>query len=93
MEKAIAGLSEFNLSADEGLEIFYGRKDEIGLIAEATHNMCTHLRAAIEDIGRILSEIADGNLSVDINAQPQWLHSARGYWSGMQYLRLFLQPL
>ena len=67
VEKAIADLSEFNLSADEGLEIFYGRADEIGLIAEAAHNVCSHLRAAIEDIGRILSEIADGNLTVDVH--------------------------
>ncbi len=87
VEKAIAGLSEFNLSADEGLEIFYGRKDEIGLIAEATHNMCTHLRAAIEDIGRILSEIADGNLSVDIRKNESY------YIGGLNMLTGSLQAI
>ncbi len=66
VEYAISDLSELNLSADKGLEVFYGRKDEIGMIANATHNVCKHLKAAIEDMGRILSEIADGNLTVDV---------------------------
>ncbi len=66
VENAISNLSEFNLSADKGLEPFYKRNDEIGMIAKATHNVCSHLKAAIEDIERILSEIADGNLTVDV---------------------------
>lgn len=66
VEKAISQLSEFNLEADKGLEPFYDRKDEIGMIAKAAHNVCSHLKAAIGDIGRILSEIADGNLTVDV---------------------------
>lgn len=66
VENAISNLSELNLSADNGLEIFYTRKDEIGMIANATHNVCKHLKAAIEDMERILSEIADGNLTVDV---------------------------
>ncbi|MCI8891245.1 MAG: methyl-accepting chemotaxis protein [Eubacterium sp.] len=72
VENAIARLSEFDLSADDGLERFYGRKDEIGLIAEATHNVCSHLKAAMEDIARILSEIADGNLSVDVEKNERY---------------------
>lgn len=66
VENAISELSKFNLTADTGLESFYGRKDEIGMIADATHNVCRHLKAAFEDIERILSEIADGNLTVDV---------------------------
>ncbi len=66
VEHAISRLSAFDLQADQGLEQFYGRKDEIGLIAKATHNVCSHLNAAMQDIERILSEIADGNLSVDV---------------------------
>lgn len=87
VEKAIAELSEFNLSADEGLEIFYGRADEIGLIAEAAHNVCSHLRAAIEDIGRILSEIADGNLTVDVHKNEAY------YIGGLRMLTGSLQAI
>lgn len=36
VENAFARLSGFDSSADDGLERFYGRKDEIGLIAEAS---------------------------------------------------------
>lgn len=72
VEKAISDLSEFNLSADKGLERFYGRNDEIGMIAKVTHNVCSHLNAAIEDIGRILSEIADGNLTVDVEKNEKY---------------------
>lgn len=66
VEKAISRLSEFDLEADKGLEPFYDRNDEIGMIAKAAHNVCSHLKAAIGDIERILSEIADGNLTVDV---------------------------
>lgn len=66
VENAISELSKFNLAADKGLEPFYGRKDEVGMIADATHNVCSHLSVAFEDIERILSEIANGNLTVDV---------------------------
>ncbi len=66
VEKAISRFSEFDLEADKGLEPFYDRNDEIGMIAKAAHNVCSHLKAAIGDIERILSEIADGNLTVDV---------------------------
>ncbi|NDO47589.1 methyl-accepting chemotaxis protein [Clostridium sp. MD294] len=66
VENAIASLGKFDLSADEGLEKFYDRKDEIGMIANATHDVCHHLAKSVEDIGRILGEMADGNLTVDV---------------------------
>lgn len=87
VERAISELSEFNLSADKGLERFYGRKDEVGLIAEATHNVCSHLKAAIEDIERILSEIADGNLSVDVGKNEGY------YIGGLRMLTVSLQAI
>ncbi len=87
VERAISELSEFNLSADKGLERFYGRKDEVGLIAEATHNVCSHLKAAIEDIERILSEIADGNLSVDVEKNEGY------YIGGLRMLTVSLQAI
>ena len=87
VERAISELSEFNLAADKGLERFYGRKDEVGLIAEATHNVCSHLKAAIEDIERILSEIADGNLSVDVEKNEGY------YIGGLRMLTVSLQAI
>ncbi len=44
------GERNLDLSADRELEPFYGRTDEIGLIAQTTHNMCVCLRKTIEDI-------------------------------------------
>lgn len=87
VEHAIADLSKFNLAADKGLERFYGRKDEIGMIAEATHNVCCHLKTAIEDIERILSNIADGNLSVDVKKNEQY------YIGGLKMLNSSLQAI
>ncbi len=72
VENAISSLSEFDLYADKELEKFYGRKDEIGLIAEAAHNVCSHLRTVLEDIERILNEIADGNLTVDVEINERY---------------------
>lgn len=66
MENAIGHLGNLDLSADRELEGFYGRSDEIGMIAETVHNVCGCLRKTIEDVGRILREMADGNLAVDV---------------------------
>ena len=66
MERAIRRLGDLELSADHELEPFYGRKDEIGMIAQTTHHLCDCLRKTIDDIGRILGEMADGNIAVDV---------------------------
>ncbi|MCI8649627.1 MAG: methyl-accepting chemotaxis protein [Anaerotruncus sp.] len=66
VERAIGHLGNLDLSADRELEPFYGRTDEIGLIAQTTHNVCDCLRRTIDDIGRILGEMADGNIAVDV---------------------------
>lgn len=66
MEHAIRRLGNLELSADKGLEAFYGRKDEIGMIAQTIHHVCDCLRKTIDDIGRILGEMADGNIAVDV---------------------------
>ena len=67
VEKAIRHLGELNLSADRELEAFYGRSNEIGMIAQTTHHVCSCLRQTIDDVDRILCEIAQGNLSVDVS--------------------------
>lgn len=66
MEKAIRRLGNLELSADQKLESFYGRKDEIGMIAQTIHFVCDCMRKTINDIGRILGEMADGNIAVDV---------------------------
>lgn len=66
VERAISRLGDLNLSADQELEPFYGRTDEIGMIAQTTHRVCSCMRKTIEDVGRILGEMANGNLVVDV---------------------------
>lgn len=66
MEGAIGRLGNLELSADRGLETFYGRSDEIGMIAQTIHHLCDCLRKTIDDIGRILGEMANGNIAVDV---------------------------
>ena len=66
VERAIRCLGSLSLTADQELERFYGRKDEIGMIAQTIHDVCGYLRKTVEDMGRILGEMADGNIAVDV---------------------------
>lgn len=72
VEHAIHHLGNLDLSADRKLEGFYGRKDEIGLIAQTVHDVCDCLRKTIDDIGRILGEMADGNIAVDVTQNESY---------------------
>ncbi len=72
MEKAIRRLGNLELSADDELASFYGRKDEIGMIAQTIHHVCDCLRKTIDDIGRILGEMADGNIAVDVTQNESY---------------------
>lgn len=72
VEHAIAHLGDLNLSADKDLEIFYGRSDEIGMIAQTTHHVCVCLRKTIDDVARILEEMAAGNLTVDVTKNESY---------------------
>ena len=72
MEHAIRRLGNLELSADKELEPFYGRTDEIGMIAQTIHLVCDCLRKTIEDIGRILGEMADGNIAVDVTKNESY---------------------
>lgn len=72
MEKAIRRLGNLELSADRDLKTFYDRKDEIGMIAQTIHHVCDCLRKTIEDIGRILGEMADGNIAVDVTRNESY---------------------
>ena len=47
-------------------------EDEIGMIVETTHHVCGCLRMTIEDVGRILGELTDGNLTVDVEKNGEY---------------------
>lgn len=72
LEHAIRSLGELELSADQELEPFLGRSDEIGKIAKTIHNVCGCLRKTIDDISRILGEMADGNIAVDVELNESY---------------------
>lgn len=72
VEKAIRHLGNLELSADQELESFYGRHDEVGMIAQTIHFVCDCMRKTINDIGRILGEMADGNIAVDIEQNERY---------------------
>ncbi len=72
VERAIGRLGDLNLSADQELEAFYGRSDEVGMIAQTTHRVCGCLRQTIDDVGRILGEMASGNLAVDVTKNEDY---------------------
>ena len=72
MEGAIRRLGNLELSADQELKPFYHRKDEIGMIAQTIHHVCGCLQKTIEDIGRILGEMVDGNIAVDVTQNESY---------------------
>lgn len=67
VEGAIGRLGQLELETDDGLERIYKRNDEIGNIAKTTHALCERLRLTVDDISRILGEMADGNIAVDVS--------------------------
>ncbi len=72
VERAIGRLGDLNLSADQELERFYGRSDEIGMIAQTAHRVCGSLRQTIDDVERILGEMAGGNLAVNVTENESY---------------------
>ena len=72
MERAIRRLGNLELSADEDMAAFYCRTDEVGMIAQTIHHVCECLRKTIDDIGRILGEMADGNIAVDVDRNESY---------------------
>ncbi len=72
VERAIGQLGRLELEADKELSPLYGRDDEIGSIARTTHALCERLRLTIDDIGRILGEMAGGNIAVDVEYKKSY---------------------
>ena len=65
IENAIVKLGRIELDAAADVARFTSRKDEIGSIARAVDTLCVNLKGAVDDIRRVLGEIAAENLTVD----------------------------
>lgn len=65
IETAVSSAADINFDAAQSIENYLGRNDEIGSMAAAVNSLCTSLKSATDDIGRILGEMADENFAVD----------------------------
>ena len=65
VENAVMGLGNIYLSSADSIVHLTSRDDEIGSIASAVKKLSYNLKNAVNDIGRILGEMANENLTVD----------------------------
>ncbi len=72
IELAVERLSRFELDCAEGLTEFDGRYDECGNIANAVRNACMFLKQSMGDTSRILTEMSEGNLTVDVHMHDEY---------------------
>ena len=72
IENTISALGNIRLDAANDLARYTSRKDEIGSIARASDTLSVNLRSSVNDISRILGEIADENLTVDTELNKQF---------------------
>ena len=75
IEKAVTDLSNIDLNSANGMEKLAERKDEIGSVAESVVVLCSSLKNAVNDINRVLGEMANENFAVDTELN-------RGYYKG-----------
>ncbi|MGN0688078.1 MAG: methyl-accepting chemotaxis protein [Oscillospiraceae bacterium] len=66
VETAVISLENIDLSAADSVKDLANSPDEVGTIATAVIDMCTSLRNATGDVARILNELANENLAVDV---------------------------
>jgi methyl-accepting chemotaxis protein len=72
VESTITRLGNIELDSSEDIKRLASRNDEIGNIARAADNLCTTLKNASNDIGRILNEMANENLAVDVTLNKEY---------------------
>lgn len=65
VENAIVELEKIHLDISPDLKRYSSRNDEIGSIAAAADRLCVNLKKSIDDVNRVLGEIANENLNVD----------------------------
>ena len=72
VENSIVTLGNVRLDAANDIRKYTYRNDEVGNIANAVNALCSTLQNATTDIGRILGEMANGNLAVDIEKNKEF---------------------
>lgn len=72
VKNSIEGIGRLELDAAKLTEKYTGRKDEVGKISEAVGNLSVTLKNAVNDIGRILGEMSQGNLTVDVSQNKSY---------------------
>lgn len=72
VERSIVRLGNIHLDASNEIRPYVSRKDEIGSIASAVATLCINLKRAVDDIARILGELANQNFAVDTNMYKQF---------------------
>lgn len=72
VKDSIEGLGRLELDTAKLTEKYMGRKDEVGKIANAVGTLSVTLKNAINDIERILGEMSEGNLTVDVSRNKSY---------------------
>ena len=75
VENAVISLEHIELDTADSVKDLVNRPDEVGTIASAVVDMCASLRNATDDVARILNELANENLTVDVECN-------KGYYTG-----------
>lgn len=75
VEEAVMYLESFRLGHTADISDIAQRNDEVGHIAAVVSKLCKSLNGVIEDMSRILSDLARGDLTVDTNKN-------KGYYIG-----------
>ena len=65
-------MGRLELDAAKITEKYTGRKDEIGTISSAVGTLSSTIKNAVNDIGRILGEMSEGNLTVDVSKNKEY---------------------
>lgn len=72
VENAVINLEHIDFGAAKAVEDLVKSPDEVGTIATAVVDMCASLRNATGDVARILNELANENLAVDVKQNSQY---------------------
>lgn len=75
---------------DFDVDIKYTSKDEFGQLSDSMRKLCESTREVISDMNYVLKEVADGNLTVDTNAEQAYVGD---YAEILQSTRSFVAKL
>lgn len=67
VKNSIEGIGRLELDAAKLTEKYTGRKDEVGRISDAVGALSVTLKNAVNDIGRVIGEMSEGNLTVNVS--------------------------